>query len=358
MAKITPVVLAGGVGSRLWPLSRQDRPKQFLPLVTERSMMQDTLLRLRNPELFGAPAIVCHERYAALAAAQAAAASADLDTLLLEPAARNSAPAIAAAALHYAQRDPETLLLILPADHVIDDEAAFHAAVASAARIAETDRLATFGVAPDRPETGYGYIRAGAPIAGTDGREVDAFVEKPDLATAQDYLASGAYYWNSGMFLFRAGVMIAELEAHAPGILAAAETALAKATPRGDGLLLDRASFEGAEELSIDYAVMEKTSRAAVAPGRFPWNDIGAWDALADKLPADAAGNVAIGAAELIGAKNVYVRSEGPYVAAIGVEDLVIVATGDAVLVTRKDACQDVKAAAKAHAARSDRGAE
>ncbi|MEO1330207.1 MAG: mannose-1-phosphate guanylyltransferase/mannose-6-phosphate isomerase [Pseudomonadota bacterium] len=348
---VTPVVLAGGVGSRLWPLSRQSRPKQFLPLVTERSMLQDTLLRLGDRGLFGAPAIVCHARYGEEVAAQARSAGVSLDGLLLEPAARNSAPAIAAAALHYARRDPEALLLVLPADHVIDDAGAFNAAVRAAAEVARTGRLTTFGVTPDRPETGYGYIRGGAPIAGTEGREIAAFVEKPDLATAEAYLASGEYFWNSGMFLFRAGDMVAELRLHAPQVLSAAEAALDRAAASGPGLLLDRAAFETAEEVSIDYAVMEKTARAAVAPGAFPWSDIGAWDALAEKAAQDDDGNTARGTAQLIDARNVYVRSEGPYVAAIGVEDLVIVATEDAVLITRKDMCQQVKIAAKSHAA-------
>lgn len=354
MPDIIPVILAGGVGSRLWPLSREDRPKQFLPLVSERTMLQDTLLRLRDPELFDAPAVVCHARYADVVARQAAEIDIPLDVLILEPHAKSSGPAVAAAAAHYERVRPGAKLLISPADHLITELDRFVLAVRDAAAIANTGRLATFGVAPDRPETGYGYIKGGAEIDGAPGREVAAFVEKPNRETAESYLASGDYSWNSGMFLFRTTDMLRELRHHQPRMLDAVDAALDHATRDGTALLLDGGFFDQAPELSIDYAVMEKTSHAAVATARFGWSDIGAWDSLADMLPHDETGNTCVGQTTLIETSNVYCRSEGPFVAAIGVEDLVIVATEDAVVVTRKDRCQDVKEAFRRHKARDD----
>lgn len=358
MSKIHPVVLAGGVGSRLWPLSRPERPKQFLPLVGPRTLLQDTLLRLQDPALFAPATVIVHERYAAEAAAQCAAVGVELEALVLEPAPRSSGPPVAVAALRAAAADPNRLAMILPADHLIQDPAAFRAATARAAEVARAGLLTTFGIEATRPETGYGYIRAGAAVPGTAGRVVDAFVEKPDRETAEAYVASGAYFWNSGMFLFRAQDMVVEFSRHAPEMLAAAEAALLRARAVDGGLLLDAEAFGRAPSRSIDYAVMEKTDRAAVAPGAFPWSDIGAWDTVADMAAAapdapetaDADGNVAVGRTALIETQGVYARGEGIFVAAIGVEDLVIVATPDAVLVTRKASSQKVREAADAHA--------
>ena len=351
MSKIIPVILAGGVGSRLWPLSREDRPKQFLRLVSDRTMLQDTLLRVTEQELFEAPAVVCHGRYADVVKAQAAEVGVELGALILEPAARNSAPAIAAAAAHFERVAPGSAVLISPADHLITDCARFHDAVREANAIARTGRLATFGIAPDRPETGYGYIKAGAPLGDAPGCEVAAFVEKPELATAEGYLASGDYSWNSGMFLFRCEDMLRELRHHQLRLSDAVDAALDHAIRKERDIWLDPGFFEQAPSISIDYAVMEKTDRAAVATARFGWSDIGAWDALSGQLSADGEGNTQLGDAVLINAKNVYCRSDGPFIAAIGVEDLVIVATEDAVMVTRKDCCQKVKDAFNEHKA-------
>lgn len=350
MSKVTPVILAGGVGSRLWPLSNEARPKQFLSLVSDQSMLQDTFERLRDDGLFAAPAVVCNERYAELVSEQAREAGIKLSALILEPMSKNSAPAIAAATAHFAKADPETKILISTADHLITDPTGFRAAVAEACALADTGRLATFGIAPDRPETGYGYIKGGDAIEGTSiqgepGRVVASFEEKPDLATAERFLASGEYSWNSGMFLFRATDMLRELQIHQPAMLEAVDTALSRATVQNEVIHLDAAAFEQAPSISIDYAVMEPTDQAAVAKVSFGWSDIGAWDALSEKLPADGDGNVMVGAVASFGARNVYCRSEGPFVAAIGVEDLVIVATGDTVLVCRKDDAQRVKEA-------------
>lgn len=356
MTRITPVILAGGVGSRLWPMSREDRPKQFLPLVSQRSMLQDTLLRLSEPTLFKPPVVVCHARYAEIVRAQAAEIGADLSAVILEPMAKNSAPAVAAAMAYLGRTDERALAMISPADHVIADAPAFYAAVGAAADLAGAGRLATFGIAPERPETGFGYIKAGAPIEGSAGRAVAAFVEKPDLATAEAYVASGDYSWNSGMFLFRASDIAAELQTFEPALAAAVSAALAAARREQVGgvleIALEAAAFDGAPSISIDYAVMERTARAAVVTGRFGWSDIGAWDALADKLPTDADGNTLIGDVAAIDAANVYARSDGPFLAVIGLEDVAVVATGDAVLVCRKDQAQKVKDAFNRHKAR------
>ncbi|MEO1291486.1 MAG: mannose-1-phosphate guanylyltransferase/mannose-6-phosphate isomerase [Pseudomonadota bacterium] len=351
---VAPVILAGGVGSRLWPMSRPERPKQFLPLTSERSLLQETLARLDPADLFSAPTVICHQRYQSAVEEQVRGmgAGARLDALILEPEARNSAPAVAVAACYHAARDPETLVLIKPADHLISEPTAFHAAVRRAAEAAREGYLTTFGITPDRPETGFGYIRAGEPLAAEGAFKVSAFVEKPDRETAERYVAEGSYSWNSGMFLFRARDMIAELETHAPDMLAAAQASVDTAPRDGHALPLPLETFRAAPEDSIDYAVMEKTARAAVVPASFGWSDIGAWDALASKIEGDGDGNSVIGDASLIGTRNTYCRSDGPFVAAIGVEDLIIVATDDAVLVTTKAECQQVKKAVAAFKAR------
>ncbi|MCI4661570.1 MAG: mannose-1-phosphate guanylyltransferase/mannose-6-phosphate isomerase [Neomegalonema sp.] len=355
MSVVYPVVLAGGVGSRLWPMSRAAHPKQFLPLTSEKSLLQETFARLQDPALFAAPGVICHRRYGKAVAEQAAASAQPLQALLLEPSARNSGPAVAAAALHYMQIDPEALVLITPADHLISDAQAFRAAVAEAAQAARQGYLTTFGITPTRPETGFGYIRAGSALLESRASRVAAFVEKPDLRTAKGYLASGEYTWNSGMFLFRACDMVAQLRAHAPHMLKGAQAALDGAQRKGVVTALDETGFALAPEDSIDYAIMEKTDRAAVLPVSFGWSDIGAWDALAACVESDANGNCTLGSAELIDSTGSYCRSEGPFVAAIGVEDLVIVATPDAVLVTRKDRAQQVKTALAAFKARGGR---
>ncbi len=347
--RVTPVILAGGVGSRLWPLSTPERPKQFLPLAGGGTLFQETLGRLGEPALFGPAVVVANARHGATIASQAEAAGAPLERLILEPVARNSAPAIAAAAYSVA---PETLLLVAPADHLIRETALFHGIVENAAAAAANGAIVTFGVTPTRPETGFGYIRAGAPLGAASAFAVEAFVEKPDLETARSYLASGAYLWNSGMFLFRAGDLRAELERLAPEVSRAAEAAVRDGAETeiagARALALDEARFAEAPSISIDYAVMEKTERAAVCPAALTWSDIGSWDALADARPADAAGNHAEGAIALIDCRNVFALSEGVKVAAIGLENVVVVTSGDTVLIADRASAQKVREAAKA----------
>ena len=340
---LVPVILCGGSGTRLWPLSTADMPKQLLPLVSERSMLQDTLLRLRALDLDVAPpVIVCNERYGELVAAQARALGTE-GAVVLEPAGRNSAPAAAVAALVARERlgsGADPLLLVLPADHVIGDTAAFAAAVRAAAQPASAGRLTTFGVVPTEAATGYGYIRRGADQG--SWLEVAKFVEKPDAATAAAYLESGRYLWNSGMFLFRAGAWLAELDAHAPDIVAACRQAVAGAD-RSDGFVRLGAAFSACRADSIDYAVMEKTTLAAVVPLAAGWSDVGSWASLHDALPKDADGNATIGDVIVEACRNTYVSSRGRLVAAVGLEGIVIVETEDAVLVVAREHAEAVK---------------
>lgn len=331
---VTPVILAGGSGTRLWPMSRRARAKQFLPLLTDRSMIAETLDRVTGPG-FGDPLIVGG---AAQADALAETAPANA-TLLLEPAARNTAPAIALAALHVA---PETPLLIMPSDHVIADTAAFEAAVENAAALARDGWLVTFGIAPTGPETGYGYIKRGAPIGDT-GYRVDRFVEKPDRETAQRFIDAGGYDWNGGIFLFTAAAYLEALEAHAPDIIAAARAAMDAAQADGNRIAPDFAAFQRAPSISIDYAVMEKAARVATVPASMGWSDIGSWDALYDLLEGDDAGNALSPGTIAIDTCDTLLRSDGPFVAAIGVSDLLVIASGDAVLVMPRGQSQRVK---------------
>jgi mannose-1-phosphate guanylyltransferase/mannose-6-phosphate isomerase len=344
---LIPVVLSGGAGSRLWPLSRELHPKQLLPLVTERSMLQETLLRVRGIADVGAPLIVCNEAHRFMVAEQARQISVALAATILEPIGRNTAPAVALAALlavkHGAgasvHADP--VLMILPADHVIKDVQAFHAAVAHAVAAAKRGKLVTFGVVPTGPETGYGYIRR------KEGKgpayEVAQFVEKPDAARAAEFLASGQYYWNSGMFVFQAQRFIAELKRFAPDILAACEAALAEAKRDLDFTRIGLAEFTACRSDSIDYAVMEKTADAMVVPLDAGWSDVGSWSSLKDAIAADAAGNVTHGDVILEDSSGCYVYSESRLVAAVGLKDHIVVETKDAVLVVARNRVQDVK---------------
>ena len=348
---VIPVVLAGGAGSRLWPLSTPVRPKQFLPLTSARTMLQETLLRVGDETLFQKPIIVCSEAYEETVAAQTAEIGVDLSSVILEPSPRNSAPAIAAAALVAAKRDPNAILLISPADHMIRETALFTRLIDNAADAARQGSIVTFGITPTRPETGYGYIRAGAPIGMAGAFEVAAFVEKPDLPKARSYLAAGSYLWNSGMFLFRACDMLEELHRWRPEMLGAVSAAVEKAEfdgevaalGGGDRWRLDPKSFADSPSDSIDYTVMEKTERAAVCPAALTWSDIGSWDAIAQTQEGDADGNVVLGPATLLDCEGVYARSEGPRIAAIGLNDLVVVATKETILITTKDQAQKVK---------------
>jgi mannose-1-phosphate guanylyltransferase/mannose-6-phosphate isomerase len=349
---LIPIVLSGGAGSRLWPLSRELHPKQLLPLVSERTMLQDTLLRVRGVAEVGAPLIVCNEAHRFMVAEQARQINVTPAATILEPVGRNTAPAVALAALLAvkhgagASSHADPVLMVLPADHVIKDVKAFHAAVVHAVAAAKRGKLVTFGIVPTIPETAYGYIRRkeGSKTDKSTAYDVAQFVEKPDLARAQEFLASGQYYWNSGMFVFQAQRFLAELKRFAPDILAACETALAHAQRDLDFTRIALADFAACRSDSIDYAVMEKTADAMVVPLDVGWSDVGSWSALKDSIPADEAGNVTRGDVLLEDSSGCYVYSESRLVATVGLKDHVVVETKDAVLVVPRDRVQDVKA--------------
>ncbi|MES2016642.1 MAG: mannose-1-phosphate guanylyltransferase/mannose-6-phosphate isomerase [Pseudomonadota bacterium] len=341
--KIYPVILSGGAGTRLWPLSRAVMPKQLLPLVTDKTMLQETVLRVSGWPDMMAPLVVCGNEHRFLVAEQLREIGIKPLGILLEHVGRNTAPAVAAAA-HYLQAiDPEAVMLVLPADHVINDNAAFAAAVAKAARLVDGGALATFGIVPQTPEIGYGYIRGGVAAAVEGCYKVARFVEKPDQATAQGFLADGGYYWNSGMFLFRAERYLSELASFAPAIAAAAEASVRLGYADLDFCRLDEASFTACPSDSIDYAVMEHTADAVVVPADIGWSDVGSWSALWEVQAGDENGNVQRGDVYLDGVANSLVRAEHRIVAVIGVKDLVIVETKDAVLIAHKDHVQRVK---------------
>jgi len=338
---IVPVILSGGTGSRLWPLSREVYPKQLLPLVNERTMLQNTVLRVQGIEALAAPMVVCNEEHRFMVAEQLRQLGIQPQSVILEPVGRNTAPAVAVAALKALESGEDPLLLVLPADHIIHDEAAFRAAVARVAPAAGGGKLATFGILPSRPETGYGYIRAEA--GGEGVSPVQAFVEKPDLQTAREYLETGGYYWNSGMFLFRASRFLQELERFRPEIPIACREALGDARQDLDFLRLDRDAFARCPSDSIDYAVMEHTREAVVAPLDVGWNDVGAWSALWEVGERDGDDNVVQGDVLSEASSGCYLRAESRLLATVGVENLVVVETPDAVLVAHRDRVQDVK---------------
>ncbi len=342
---LVPVLLSGGVGSRLWPVSREGRPKQFLPMAGQGSMLQQTQRRL-DGFATAAPLIVCNEEHRFLVAEQLRELGVEPGKIILEPDGRNTAPAIALAALAALENDPNAMLLALPADHFIRDGQAFHDAVGAAMSLAETGKLVTFGVVPTAPETGYGYIRCGEAL--TDSAAVLAeFVEKPDEATAAQYLEAGNYYWNSGMFLFRADRYLEALAQHCPAIDAACRKAMAAADADMDFLRPEREAFLACPSDSIDYAVMEHTDAGAVIPLDCGWSDIGAWSALWDIGDKDAAGNVTAGDVLLDDTRDSYIHSESRLVTTTGVEGLVVVETADAVLVADRERVQNVKTLVK-----------
>jgi len=340
---IRPVLLSGGSGTRLWPLSRAMAPKQLMKLLSGHSLLQETALRVADRSLFDTAFCLCNEEHRFAVAEQLTEIGAFANPLLLEPEGRNTAPAAAVAALAAAERDAEALVLLLPSDHAIADVAAFHAALRTGMTAARAGRIVTFGIRPDAPETGYGYIAMGDELADAPGAHAVArFIEKPDAARAAQLIAAGDNVWNGGIFLFRADVMLAEFERLEPDLLEACRAALAATSADGDFRRLDAQAFAGARKVSIDYAIMEHTALAAVVPVAMGWSDVGSFSALAAVRPADASGNVVIGDVVTEGATGSYVHSTGPLVAALGVHDLVIVATGDAVLVVPKDRAQDV----------------
>jgi mannose-1-phosphate guanylyltransferase/mannose-6-phosphate isomerase len=339
---LQPVLLSGGSGTRLWPLSREAYPKQFLPLAGEETMLQATWSRVA-PLAQARPIVVAGEEHRFLVAEQLRQLGAPVPAIVLEPAGRNTAPAIAAAALQALQdaAGGDPLLLVLPSDHLVRDVDAFRRAVLAATPAAEAGALVTFGIVPTAPETGFGYIQADA--AGTgDVRKVLRFVEKPDTATAHRYLADGGYYWNSGMFLFRASRYLAELERFRPDILAGVRAAFGAARHDGDFVRLDRDAFAATPAESIDYAVMERTDAAMVLPVDIGWNDVGSWSALWDVAERDADGNARHGDVIAVDSRNSYAYARR-LVALVGVDDIVVVETDDAVLVARKDKVQQVK---------------
>ncbi|GAB58606.1 mannose-1-phosphate guanylyltransferase/mannose-6-phosphate isomerase [Rheinheimera nanhaiensis] len=341
-----PVILSGGSGTRLWPLSRAKKPKQFLPLLNDKSMLQNTLLRVKGLAGLGAPLIICNEDHRFMVAEQLRELAITNPAIVLEPEGRNTAPAIAVAALKAMQQGDDPLLLILAADHAIKDVPAFHQAVELAIPAANQGKLVTFGIVPTSAHTGYGYIRRAGVMdaalpAGVSG--VAQFYEKPDATTARQFVDSGEYYWNSGMFLFKASRLLAELQQFAPDIVTAAEQALAKASIDMDFIRLDKAAFSASPSDSIDYALMEKSANAVMVPLDAGWSDVGSWDALWQVMAKDEQGNACRGDVLLEQCHNSYVYAEQRLVTAIGLDDVVVVETKDAVLVAHKSQLQGVK---------------
>lgn len=333
--------MAGGSGSRLWPLSRTLHPKQFLSLTSNKTMLQETVSRLggfpHQPPLF-----ICNEEHRFIVAEQLRAANESYSGIILEPVGRNTAPAIALSAFSAIQSGEDPLLLVLAADHVIQDQKAFDSSVRAAITYAEDGKLVTFGIVPTQPETGYGYIKRGA-ANGEDGFEVAEFVEKPDSETAQSYLESGQYYWNSGMFLFRASAYLSELKKHCPKIHDACEQSLNGSYQDLDFIRLDKAHFLTCPDDSIDYAVMEKTKDAVVVPMDANWSDVGSWSAIWDVNTKDEHNNATRGDVLSENTTNSYIYAQDKLVATVGVDSLVVVETKDAVMVAHKDKVQDVK---------------
>jgi mannose-1-phosphate guanylyltransferase/mannose-6-phosphate isomerase len=343
LAPIVPVILSGGSGTRLWPVSRESYPKQYWPLISARSLLQDTAQRATGPG-FAPPIVVCNQEHRFLIAEQLRQGGGERARILLEPVGRNSAPAIAAAALLVAEENPDAVLWMMAADAAISDLAALRAALQPAIAAARGGRIVTFGMTPTAPETGYGYIEVGAPLAGIAGaHDLTRFVEKPDAETAAELLRSGRHLWNSGMFLFTAARLIAEMEEHAPAVLAAVRAAVAGRRADLDFLRLDAEAFAAAPAISLDHAVAERTRHAAVVPADLGWSDVGSWSALWALGEKDPAGNVAVGDVLLESARDCYVRSDGMLTAVVGLENAVVVVTEDAVLALHRDHAQDVK---------------
>jgi mannose-1-phosphate guanylyltransferase/mannose-6-phosphate isomerase len=341
--QIYPVVLSGGAGTRLWPLSRSFFPKQFHSLASERTLFQETVARNRTDTGFAAPIVVCNEDHRFMIDEQLRQLAIDPSCVLLEPAPRNTAPAIAVAAIWLAAIDPGAVMLVQPSDHVIGSSENLHAAVARGLPAAESGRLVTFGVRPTRPETGFGYIQVGAPLNGSNGiLSVERFVEKPDAERAARFVESGAFYWNSGIFLLAVGCFLDELKQLHPAMFEMCAKAVAAGVQDGGRLRLDAQVFAEIPALSIDHAVMERTDKAAVVPVDMTWSDVGSWQALREIGKPDPSGNVLHGDVLIEDVRNCYIRADETLVAAVGLDDVVIVATDDAILVAKAGAAVQV----------------
>ncbi len=342
---IIPVILSGGSGSRLWPMSREMNPKQFLSLYGEQTMLQETMTRLEGVAELAPPVIVCNEEHRFLVAQQMQDIGVVVDKIILEPVGRNTAPAICAAAeyIHSKKGSENDVMLVLSADHVIKNTGVFHKVIAEGYDIARQGQLVTFGIVPDKAETGYGYIKRAEQLDGHQAWKIAQFVEKPDLATAQQYLDSGEYYWNSGMFMFQAQGIIQELDQFAHDIVHAVHQAVLHGGSDLDFCRLNAEDFSSSPSDSIDYAVMEKTDKAVVLPLDAQWNDVGAWSALWEINEQDSDGNVLHGDVLKVDVSNSYVHAEERMIAVVGMDNCVVVETADAVLVADKDRTQDVK---------------
>jgi mannose-1-phosphate guanylyltransferase / mannose-6-phosphate isomerase len=342
-AQIYPVILSGGAGTRLWPLSRALHPKQLLPLVTSRTMLQETVARNADDAGFAAPIVVCNEAHRFMIGEQLREIGVEPQVIVLEPVGRNTAPALAVAAAWLVSRDPEATMLVQPSDHVVRAPIALHDAVLRGLAATASGSLVTFGVTPRRPETGFGYIQAGPELDGVGGvKAVSRFVEKPDSATAQRFIDSGVFYWNSGIFLMGAQHYLDELRRFHAVIHDCCAEAVATGSKDGAFFRLGADAFTASPSLSVDHAVLEHTDRAAVVPVEMEWNDVGSWDALRGVSEADESGNVVHGDIVLDGVENCYLRSEGRLVAAIGLSDMIVVSTDDAVLVAKADRAAEV----------------
>ncbi len=338
-----PVVLSGGVGSRLWPLSRGKYPKQLLPLVDDKTtMLQQTILRVQSIDQITPPIVVCNEEHRFMVGEQLQSAGVEGATIVLEPAGRNTAPAIALAAHMIAAEDPKQIMLVMPADHVVQDEVAFCEAVNKAVNLADRGHLVTFGIVPNKPETGYGYIQSGGEIEGL-GYEVAQFKEKPDLEAAQQYVDAGDYYWNGGIFVFSAESFLADLKKFEPDVFKHTKAAVDGLSTDLDFTRINADDFSESPDISIDYAVMERTDKAAVVPLDVGWNDVGSWSALWEVSQKDTNGNSIHGDVLLHDTKNSHIYSENKLVSAVGLDGMVVVETPDAVMVAPKSESQNVK---------------
>ncbi len=339
-----PVILTGGAGSRLWPVSREFYPKPLLPLFGERTLLQDTAARLDGLNGIHNPLFVCNEEHRFMVAEQLRSLGKEAEAIMLEPEGRNTAPALTVAALYLAEKAADAVMVVMAADHVIPDADAFTAAVAQAGELAGQGYVVTLGVTAAKPETGYGYIQRGEAIEDSAGYRVDRFVEKPDLATAQGYLDAGSYYWNSGIFVLRADCWLEEIAAYQPDILAACRASMAESTRDSDFVRVDKQAFLASPADSIDYAVMEKTGKAAVVPMTTGWSDVGSWSSIWEVSERDGQGNVCKGDVLTHDTSNSLFRAQSRCLAVVGLDNVVVIETSDAVLVADKNKCQDVKA--------------